>query len=484
MDFYAQAGDYGRMLSLDLSRLYFEIIGSVPFYELALRIARDCPPKLIRAYPLSMLRVAYALKTGGMDEEFCALLDALHPLLNEEDEEGAYLLGDWTLLSSYRHFPDIAAMTAILKQAAALFAGRHSRVIFPDSPWCYGVHSPLSVFHRTPGAAEQEAQALEEYFALYALLTNGHGNGVDVLFRTELAHYRRELHEAEILAYKAVFMAQSRKQHSIQLAATLHLAEIAAEKGDCAGWRHTLGFLQQSLPGALEHTFVLPSAIDTVREMMLSDLGIVDAYETYWLREGNFSSRYLPDMESHRIMLHLDELRTKKKFTRLVGTAEAAYPDGIKVERFADVYLALIAATGYHGIGSREKAAELVRRAVAMTLPDGILIQLIFYNQLLGGLVAECVEKEYPELHGPFEEASERCRESLASVYPDVFPDELPESLTGREREVAMLAAEGLNNSEIAGKLRLSVSTVRTHLRAVFKKLDIDRRAKLAEKLR
>jgi len=45
------------------------------------------------------------------------------------------------------------------------------------------------------------------------------------------------------------------------------------------------------------------------------------------------------------------------------------------------------------------------------------------------------------------------------------------------------LAAEGLRNNEIAAKLFVSENTVRAHLRTIYQKLDIDRRAKLAQKL-
>ena len=50
--------------------------------------------------------------------------------------------------------------------------------------------------------------------------------------------------------------------------------------------------------------------------------------------------------------------------------------------------------------------------------------------------------------------------------------------------EVAKLAAQGLRNGEIAAKLVVSEATVRAHLRSIFQKLDIDRRARLAERLK
>ena len=481
MDFYAQARDYGKLFSLDLSAFYFETVGGTPFYELALQIAGNCPPGLMEEHPLSMLRVAYALLTAGMEAEFRTLMERLHPLL-DGGEEGAYLLADWTLLSSYLRFPDVLTMTGILKQAATLFRGRQSRVIYPDSPWCYGVCSPFSVFHCAPGEAEREAEALEKYYALYTGLTGGHGSGADVLFRAELMHYRCALDEAEILAYKAVYIAQGRKQHLIQRAGTFHLAGIALKKGDSTGWRNALEFLTQSIPDTLQRSFVLTSAQDTFRAAMLDELGMGDICATDWLKEGDFSARQLPGIKSHSMMTHFTELHRQKKFTQLIGAAEAAYPQGIEVRRFMDAPPALTVAAGYLHLGNRKMAAELISRAIALMLPDGAVLLFIYYDQLLGGLVRECIVKEFPALVSEFDAAVKRYR-SCVAIYSELSAGELPQSLTGREREVAMLVIEGLSNNEIAEKLYLTESTVRTHLRAVFKKLDIDRRAKLAKKL-
>jgi DNA-binding NarL/FixJ family response regulator len=54
------------------------------------------------------------------------------------------------------------------------------------------------------------------------------------------------------------------------------------------------------------------------------------------------------------------------------------------------------------------------------------------------------------------------------------------ESLTGREREVAQLLVERLTNAEIAKELFLSEKTVESHLRNIFRKLDVGSRVEVA----
>lgn len=55
---------------------------------------------------------------------------------------------------------------------------------------------------------------------------------------------------------------------------------------------------------------------------------------------------------------------------------------------------------------------------------------------------------------------------------PQVFPE-----LTGREREILHLIAQGYNNTEIAEQLVLSHKTVRNHISNIFSKLQVADRA-------
>ena len=56
--------------------------------------------------------------------------------------------------------------------------------------------------------------------------------------------------------------------------------------------------------------------------------------------------------------------------------------------------------------------------------------------------------------------------------------------LSKRELEILGLLAQGHSNQEIAAKLFLSLSTVKTHIQNLFEKLDVKRRIQAVEKAR
>ena len=59
----------------------------------------------------------------------------------------------------------------------------------------------------------------------------------------------------------------------------------------------------------------------------------------------------------------------------------------------------------------------------------------------------------------------------------------MPDPLSGRERQIVMLAAKGMTSKDIAARLFLSVRTVSNHLQHAYTKLGVSSRAGLAQAL-
>jgi LuxR family maltose regulon positive regulatory protein len=62
--------------------------------------------------------------------------------------------------------------------------------------------------------------------------------------------------------------------------------------------------------------------------------------------------------------------------------------------------------------------------------------------------------------------------------------DTVTEELTAKEREVLRLLATRLSRREIGQRLYVSVNTVKTHQRAVYRKLGVENRAEAVARAR
>ncbi|WP_332641941.1 response regulator transcription factor [Aeromicrobium sp.] len=71
----------------------------------------------------------------------------------------------------------------------------------------------------------------------------------------------------------------------------------------------------------------------------------------------------------------------------------------------------------------------------------------------------------------------------VTEAAPDERSDEalaLADSLTAREREVAVAVGRGSSNAEIAADLHMSIATVKAHISHIFTKLDVTNRVQVA----
>jgi DNA-binding NarL/FixJ family response regulator len=106
---------------------------------------------------------------------------------------------------------------------------------------------------------------------------------------------------------------------------------------------------------------------------------------------------------------------------------------------------------GAKGYCQRESGVALVRKAVDVVKEGGVWID--------GRVAARLVE----ELR-LVEDLRRTSRGSVAGALED---------LTSREREVALLVADGARNKEIASLLCITEATVKAHLTSVFRKLEL-----------
>ena len=148
---------------------------------------------------------------------------------------------------------------------------------------------------------------------------------------------------------------------------------------------------------------------------------------------------------------------------------------------------ALMCADEQAEAGYRESVSRLSRVPVDLDLAHS---RLLFGEWLRRGKRRAESRAQLRAAHQVFESCgavpfAERARTELLATGAQVRKRALPAGteLTAQERHVAVLAASGHTNAEIAERLFITVSTVEFHLNKVFRKLAISSRRQIAVRI-
>ncbi|MBF0696486.1 response regulator [Actinomyces bowdenii] len=153
-----------------------------------------------------------------------------------------------------------------------------------------------------------------------------------------------------------------------------------------------------------------------------------------------------------------------------------------------DVLLLDLHMPGCDGVWACQRIRELAPEVRVLVLTAFDTDRLVS-SALRAGAVGFLLKDSSPEqilqavrsaAHGqrPFSPA---VLEQLVTTTAMTAPSrQAPTTLTGREREVAILVAQGLVNSEIAEQLGIGPATVKTHVSALLEKFGVRNRVQLA----
>jgi LuxR family maltose regulon positive regulatory protein len=147
-------------------------------------------------------------------------------------------------------------------------------------------------------------------------------------------------------------------------------------------------------------------------------------------------------------------------------------------------------ALALQGQGDTSQAISALKQALALAEPAGFVRVFLDQGQPMARLLQKAASRGIaPEHTAKLLEAFEpetknegrRTQEALppAGVRPGLI-----EPLSERELEVLRLIAAGLSNREIAQELVVAISTVKTHINNIYRKLDVSKRTQAVARAR
>jgi LuxR family maltose regulon positive regulatory protein len=169
----------------------------------------------------------------------------------------------------------------------------------------------------------------------------------------------------------------------------------------------------------------------------------------------------------------------------LADLREAAHAAG-RTGREIEI-LALEALT-LQAKGKKERAVRTLAQALALAEPEGYVRTFVDEGPEMAALLSEGLEAQQRGRLTP-DVPAHYLRKLSASLERDASRTatpgaERPEPLSERELEVLTLVAAGKTNQEIAKELFVALSTVKTHIKNIYGKLDARNRTQALARAR
>ena len=483
---FFKAGNDERLLSCELIALLGEQFGPVSYTALARSVLERCAPETLERYPLSMLRLCLALFGGADFAGFEAALEQSRAILEKLGDR--QLMGEWYLLSAFREFPDIPRMKARYLEAAKLMSAT-SELFNRREPYMFGTTSMWYLFYRTPGRMMETAEELRDMLEVYDPLTGDHGAGAYEIYMGEALSVQGRFDESDIYAHRAAMLSEQWQNATVTYGAALLLGINAIYQSDMISLQKAIEYLETKALAYpfLQHTALNTQMAETVRTYLLGLMMEPDR-SAAWARG---SADVLGDLTFTNFMVktnRITDLILKKEYKRAIASVEASLQlDSRLISLSTRNFMCVGLALCYLAMGSIPKAAEWLDQSLTLAAPDHNYTFLACFRKYLAALfllpsIRKKHETAIAEIRA-LEIHYTKAEESRIFAMLEKYPDQMT-GLSEREREVAALAAEGLRNKEIAQRLFISEETVKSHIRSIFNKTNIDRRSKLVDLLK
>ena len=374
-------------------------------------------------------------------------------------------------------------MSVLHRQASSKMT-RPAISIRNTGSWTFGSPSVLMMFHRKFGTLDAELAAMNECMPHYYRITQGHGQGAELLMNAEAAFMQGNFSDAQILLEQTYSTIASNGQHNISLccdflAARLSLFQdgVTFVKNPEAKRKELLSLHNMMWLNIFDSTYAYYYALTGMPEK------IPALFKDHMLSTVSFLSPCRPMME----MIESQVFLSQKMYAKVIGRSETLLPVCEKMHyELVSLHVQIQTAAAYAMLGKHHDARLLLQKVLGKAMPDSFLIPFVenysYIKDVLNSINSITPEPFTDQIHSLGSVYEQHClRLSSHNSRPEIL-----NMLNSREAEIAALITNRLSNREIAERLFLSEGTVKQYINQIYSKLMINgdtrtKRKQLAE---
>lgn len=186
-----------------------------------------------------------------------------------------------------------------------------------------------------------------------------------------------------------------------------------------------------------------------------------------------------PGLRAFALYVQAHYMYLKEEYALSAGLAEGALSIGAGAYPIPAIYLHLVAVMDYMSLKKTRQAQEHLLAAWALAQPDDLIEGFGEHHGLLGGMLEAVIKPRWPEDFDRIIQITYLFSAGWRKIHNPDTGDNVADNLSTTEFTIAMLAARGWTNQEIADHLGFSLNTVKRYISNAMTALGIKHRQDL-----
>jgi LuxR family maltose regulon positive regulatory protein len=297
---------------------------------------------------------------------------------------------------------------------------------------------------------------------------------------SRIAYERNDLDSAEQQAARAFELGQYRHEERQQVHAALVLARVQHARGRTLQAQQRLQALTTTI-----HLPVLLREVKTALAHLARASGDLEGVQSWLEGIAAQADDALPSQQEEEVLLaariYLDRGDPQKALDVLEGWRKDAHAEGRLRSEIGILCLMALAAFAQQDAG---RAEQWLTRALTLGQPRGFQRTFLDEGQAMAALLKAIGPNLNKRVLTAYAATLLRAFSSGRNPGRNGEAAALPEPLSQQEQRVLRLIAAGLSNPEIAHELIVSTNTIKTHVKNIYRKLNVNTREEVQDAAR
>ena len=477
IDYYYKAHNYEAILEM------MSVLGATEYIDIAPKLISNIFDHISMeeklSHPIGYLTYIHSYITNAQNEESYRMFYEAKAYYegHREIENWNHIMGELDLIESFTKLPNAVEMIEYISKAYEKLNEGRSLISGPNMIWTCGNINAISLFYGQAGTFKQVRDFVLGHFDYFKHVSNGCGTGAKYLVQAEYAYEVGNLEEARVLAYKAIYKAETKKQYSNIVNAYFTLMRISYIKGNMEEINQ---YIEEVTRKASEGNHpMLYSAAEVMRTYIYAlshQIDKVPAWvEAFDMKDsmGALHRIVLEPIAIGSVLIH------KQEYLQLDVLMEIYVEEYKKASYlYGMIHAFILWAIAKKNLYDEDEGAEALNEAIQIAKQDHIIMPFVEHREE----IRELLENLQGAEHFATEILNYRIDSAVQELEEDLSQTEV-QLLTEREKEVMRLFVKGYKQSEVAKELQITTDTVKRHIKNVYAKLEIHSKAELIERL-